>query len=137
MNAVSSEITNSPIETRFRERTPGSLSRNRRAQDVFPSGIVHDARKMWPYPLYVESGRRGLISGMWMAIATLTTTVATAHLILGHGDDRVLTAVHEQLERGTHYAACHDLELEWGERVLSLVPCAELFDLCLRVLKPT
>ena len=124
MNAVSSEITNSPIETRFRERTPGSLSRNRRAQDVFPSGIVHDARKMWPYPLYVERAKGAY---KWDVDGNRYIDYYGGHgaLILGHGDDRVLTAVHEQLERGTHYAACHDLELEWGERVLSLVPCAE------------
>jgi glutamate-1-semialdehyde 2,1-aminomutase len=33
--------------------------------------------------------------------------------------------VAAQLARGTHYGACHELELEWAELIRELVPCAE------------
>jgi glutamate-1-semialdehyde 2,1-aminomutase len=46
-------------------------------------------------------------------------------LLLGHNDDVVIEAVHRQLELGTHYAACHELELRWAELVQHLIPCAE------------
>jgi glutamate-1-semialdehyde 2,1-aminomutase len=46
-------------------------------------------------------------------------------LILGHGEARVTRAVSEQLARGTHYAACSELEVRWAEQVQALVPCAE------------
>ena len=29
------------------------------------------------------------------------------------------------MHRGTHYGACHPLELEWGNLITKLVPCAE------------
>ena len=46
-------------------------------------------------------------------------------LILGHGHPQVLEAVHTQLELGTHFGACHELEVRWGQLVKDLVPCAE------------
>ena len=118
------ERSNSPIETRFREMTPGSMQRSHRAREVFPSGVVHDGRRMWPYPLYVERAKGAY---KWDVDGNRYIDYFGGHgaLILGHGDDRVLQAVHEQLERGTHYAACHDLEVEWGERLKAMVPCAE------------
>ena len=119
-----SDASNSPIETRFRELTPGSMGRSARAREVFPSGVVHDSRCMWPYPLYVERAKGAY---KWDVDGNRYIDYFGGHgaLILGHGDDRVLKAVHEQLERGTHFAACHDLEVEWGERLKALVPCAE------------
>ena len=119
-----SDASNSPIETGFRELTPGSMERSARAREVFPSGVVHDSRCMWPYPLYVERAKGAY---KWDVDGNRYIDYFGGHgaLILGHGDDRVLKAVHEQLERGTHFAACHDLEVEWGERLKALVPCAE------------
>ena len=104
--------------------TPGSMRRSARAREVFPSGVVHDGRRMWPYPLYVERAKGAY---KWDVDGNRYIDYFGGHgaLILGHGDDRVLRAVHEQLERGTHYAACHDLEVEWGERLKAMVPCAE------------
>ena len=119
-----SDASNSPIETRFRELTPGSMERTARAREVFPSGVVHDSRRMWPYPLYVERAKGAY---KWDVDGNRYIDYFGGHgaLILGHGDERVLKAVHEQLERGTHFAACHDLEVAWGERLKALVPCAE------------
>ena len=119
-----SNASNSPIETRFRELTPGSMERTARAREVFPSGVVHDGRQMWPYPLYVERAKGAY---KWDVDGNRYVDYFGGHgaLILGHGDERVLKAVHEQLERGTHYAACHDQEVEWGERLKAMVPCAE------------
>ncbi len=116
--------SNSPIETTFRARTQGSADRAANAKRIFPSGLVHDARRMWPYPLYVE---RAASSHKWDVDGNEYIDYYGGHgaLILGHGHPRVLQAVHEQLELGTHYAAGHDLEIRWGERIQALVPCAE------------
>src|SRR5439155_13753449 len=37
----------------------------------------------------------------------------------------VVEAVKEQLGRGTHFGASHELELEWAELIRRLVPSAE------------
>src|SRR3989442_14375089 len=47
-------------------------------------------------------------------------------LFLGHCHPAVVRAVQEQMARGTHVGACHELEVRWAELVNRLVPCAEL-----------
>ena len=46
-------------------------------------------------------------------------------MLLGHSHPEVVAAVHEQIERGTHYGACHEREIDWAEWVMKLVPSAE------------
>jgi glutamate-1-semialdehyde 2,1-aminomutase len=46
-------------------------------------------------------------------------------LFLGHANPAVQQAVGNQLGRGTHYGACHELEVRWAEAVLKLMPRAE------------
>ena len=52
MNNLS--LTNSRIVAEYRARTAASKRLFDEAEDVFPSGIVHDSRKTDPYPIYVE-----------------------------------------------------------------------------------
>src|SRR3989442_14687454 len=47
-------------------------------------------------------------------------------LFLGHCHPTVVKAVQEQMVRGTHLGACHELEVRWAELVARLIPCAEL-----------
>src|SRR5947207_13053450 len=47
-------------------------------------------------------------------------------LFPGHCHPAVVRAVQEQMARGTHLGACHELEVRWAELVKKLVPCAEL-----------
>ena len=117
-------ISNSGIEARYRERTPGSSHRTTEARDIFPSGIVHDSRHTDPYPVYIE---RASGSRKWDVDGNEYVDYYGGHgaLLLGHGHPKVLEAVHAQLELGTHFGACHDLEMCWGDLVKRMVPCAE------------
>jgi glutamate-1-semialdehyde 2,1-aminomutase len=47
-------------------------------------------------------------------------------LLLGHTPGPVLDAVHMQLSRGLTFGAQHVLEAEVAERIVDVVPCAEL-----------
>ena len=116
--------SNSKIVARYRERTPGSAERSQAARSVFPSGIVHDSRRMLPHPIYVERAYR---SRKWDVDGNEYVDYHGGHgaLILGHCDPQVTRAAQRQLELGTHPAACHDLEVRWGTLVKALVPCAE------------
>src|SRR5687767_13122496 len=38
----------------YLERTPRCARRHEEALDLLPSGIVHDSRRTWPHPLYVD-----------------------------------------------------------------------------------
>ena len=116
--------SNSRIEAAYRERTPKSAARSAEARSLFPSGIVHDSRKLSPYPFYVDHARG---PRKWDIDGNEYVDYFGGHgaLILGHGHPKVLEAVHAQLDRGTHFGACHEREIEWGERIKSLVPCAQ------------
>ncbi|MBV8121879.1 MAG: aminotransferase class III-fold pyridoxal phosphate-dependent enzyme, partial [Alphaproteobacteria bacterium] len=46
-------------------------------------------------------------------------------LLLGHGHPKVVAAVKQQIERGTHFGASHETEIAWAEWVMKLVPSAE------------
>ena len=117
-------LSNSKIVASYRERTAGSAERSQEARSIFPSGIVHDSRRLLPYPIYVE---RALGSRKWDVDGNEYVDYHGGHgsLILGHCDPQVTRAAQRQLELGTHPAACHDLEVRWGTLVKELVPCAE------------
>ena len=117
-------LTNSNIVAAYRERTVRSEQLAVRARQHLPSGLVHDGRKIDPYPIYVE---RAQGSRKWDVDGNEYIDYYGGHgaLLLGHNHPQVIEAVHEQLDRGTHYAACHELEVRWAELVKRLVPCAE------------
>jgi glutamate-1-semialdehyde 2,1-aminomutase len=46
-------------------------------------------------------------------------------LLLGHNHPTVTQALVAQAQKGTHYGACHELEVRWGELVQEIVPSAE------------
>jgi glutamate-1-semialdehyde 2,1-aminomutase len=103
-----------------------SLSKElyKRAVEIFPSGVTHDGRFLQPFPIYVNSAsgvRKWDVDGheyidYWMGHGSL---------ILGHRHPNVVQAVHRQVDRGAHYGACHELEVDWGEKIVELVPSAE------------
>ncbi len=116
--------TNSPIIAAYRAATPGSAARAEQAQDCFPSGITHDSRYIEPYGLYIaraEGPRKWDVDGR----GYVDYFGGHGAMLLGHCNPQVMAAVHAQLDRGTHYGACHELEIEWAEWVKRLIPSAE------------
>ena len=116
--------TNSPIISAYRAATPGSAARASQAQDMFPSGITHDSRYIEPYGLYIaraEGPRKWDVDGR----CYVDYFGGHGAMLLGHCNPQVMAAVHAQLDRGTHYGACHELEIEWAELVKRLIPSAE------------
>src|SRR5690606_20171488 len=47
-------------------------------------------------------------------------------ITLGYNDPDVKQAVAEQLERGTIFSLSHELEFKVAEKIVALVPCAEM-----------
>jgi glutamate-1-semialdehyde 2,1-aminomutase len=116
--------TNSPIISAYRAATPGSAARASAAQEMFPSGITHDSRYIEPYGLYItraEGPRKWDVDGR----CYVDYFGGHGAMLLGHCNPQVMAAVHAQLDRGTHYGACHELEIEWAGLVKRLIPSAE------------
>jgi glutamate-1-semialdehyde 2,1-aminomutase len=113
------------VSERYRKALPGSWARWERARRVIPGGITHDGRHLTPFPLYIERAagpRKWDVDGReyidyWMGHGAL---------FLGHSHPALVEAVQRQIARGTHYGACHELEVEWAEWITRLIPSAEL-----------
>lgn len=112
------------IEQTYRQTFPGSAALYEQATTIFPSGVTHDARYALPFPIYIE---RSLGAYKWDVDDNQMIDYWSGHgaLLLGHGHPAVVEAVQAQVARGTHYGACHTLELHWGELVRRLISSAE------------
>ena len=118
------QMTNSRIVAAYTERTKRSGAMAREAGSIFPSGITHDSRRTLPYAIYIDKA-----SGSHKTDVDGNDYVdyygGHGSLILGHGRKEVVDAVQAQVAVGTHYGACHDKEITWGNLVKDLVPSAE------------
>src|SRR5579859_4386203 len=106
------------------ERRKTSAALYQRAERVFPSGVTHDIRYMQPFPIYVTHADG---SRKWDADGNEYIDYWMGHgaLLLGHNYPVVRDATAEQALKGTHYGACHELEVEWGELIQQIVPSGE------------
>ena len=119
-----SSVESSKIELQYTEKYPLSRQQAKAARNVFPDGVTHDSRHHEPFPVCVSEvhdctkttleGHR--LIDFWMGHGAL---------LLGHGHPGVVRAVTEQMSRGTHYSASHELEEQWARRVLEMIPSAE------------
>ncbi|MBZ0160035.1 aspartate aminotransferase family protein [Candidatus Methylomirabilis sp.] len=109
------------IYEQFRRMHPRSEALFRRAQMTIAGGLTHDIRHLHPFPIYVD---RAHGSRKWDVDDHELIDYWMGHgaLILGHGHPTVQQAIVDQLGRGTHYGACHELEIQWAEQVLKLIP---------------
>src|ERR1700744_5341547 len=119
-----STLPNATLTEAYQALTPGSAALAAKARTLMPSGLSHDSRHFDPYPLYIE---RALGPVKWDVDGNKYVDYFGGHgaLILGHNNPVVMEAVHAQLDRGTHFGACHELEVRWAELICQLVPCAE------------
>lgn len=113
----------------YLSRTIRSKSLYERAKKVFPAGVSYFIRYFEPYPFYVDWAKGCKIRDVdgnvyvdfWMGHYT--------H-ILGHSPPNIVEAVKRQVEHGTHYGVCHELEVAFAEQVAKMVPCAEMVRFC-------
>ena len=113
------------ILERYQQLHPRSAALHSEAQRFFPNGVTHDVRHLLPFPVYVE---RAAGSRKWDVDGHEIIDYVMGHgaLLLGHCHPEVTRAAVEQLQKGTHYGACHELEIRWAEWVQRLVPSAQV-----------
>ena len=114
MNDVAAELTNSRIIAAYRERTPGSADLAKEANELFPSGITHDARNVDPYGVFIA---RAQGPHKWDVDGNRYIDYFGGHgaLLLGHAHPAVVEAVQAQVTRGTHWGSSHEAEVRWAE----------------------
>lgn len=112
------------IYEQFCRTHPRSEALFRHAKTVIAGGLTHDIRHLHPFPIYVDranGSRKWDVDGHEL----IDYWVGHGALILGHRHPIVRQAIAGQLDRGTHYGACHELEVRWAEQVLKLIPWAD------------
>jgi glutamate-1-semialdehyde 2,1-aminomutase len=119
-----STLPNATLTAAYEAMTPASAALAVKARGLMPSGIAHDGRHFDPYPLYV---RRAQGAVKWDVDGNKYVDYFGGHgaLLLGHNHPAVMEAVHAALELGTHFGACHELEVRWAELITRMVPSAE------------
>ncbi len=112
------------IDELFVQARPQSQRLYAEALQTFPAGVTHDTRFLTPFPIYVTHAKG---PRKWDVDGHEYIDYVSGHgaLLLGHSHPAVVEAVQEQVAKGTHYGACHELELAWGELVKQLVPSAQ------------
>src|ERR687883_2075244 len=116
--------TQSTIDQASGRRFTRSAELYERARRSIAGGITHDSRNFAPFPIYVE---RAEGARKWDADGNELIDHWMGHgsLLLGHDYPQVTAAVAEQVHRGTHYGACHELEVAWAEQIGRMLPSAE------------
>ena len=112
------------IEQRFSELHSKSAEMHESARSLFPDGVTHDARRQNPFQLYythAEGAAKYDVDGNRI----LDYFPGHGALILGHSRPEVVSAVQEQMARGTHFSGSTELEMQWGNWVRELIPSAE------------
>jgi glutamate-1-semialdehyde 2,1-aminomutase len=112
------------IDDAFRKRFSKSAELYQRSKGSIAGGITHDSRNFAPFPIYIERAdgvRKWDVDGNEL----IDHWMGHGSLILGHNYPAVTSAVAEQVHKGTHYGACHELEVAWAEQVAKLIPSAE------------
>ncbi len=95
------------------------------AKQILPAGVTYHIRYFEPYPFYVNWAKGSKIRDVdgniyidfWMGHYT--------H-ILGHSPPKIIKVVKQQIERGTHYGLCHELEFTLAKQVTKMVPSAQM-----------
>lgn len=98
---------------------------SQKAADVIPGGIL--GATTWPagadHVITHGAGAR-----MWTADGRtlIDYLLGSGPLVLGHAHPRIVAAVQEQAGKGTHFYAMNELAVRLAQRIIDLVPCAEM-----------
>jgi glutamate-1-semialdehyde 2,1-aminomutase len=122
---MSKTVTNTTIDADYRSRFAESQAMHERARQVISGGITHDGRFLRPFPPYItraDGARKWSVDGHEL----IDYAVGHGSLIFGHNDPDLTAAMTSQVSQGTHLGAGHEGEVRWAEKVVELVPSAEL-----------
>lgn len=112
------------VATRYTEHFAQSCRLYQESLQTFPSGVTHDSRYMEPFPVFVDHAQ-GSTKYSVEGHPIIDCWVGHGALLLGHSHPEIVKAVQEQMARGTHFSANHELELRWGQQVQKMIPSAE------------
>lgn len=101
-----------------------------KALKIIPLGSQTFSKSITQYPLGVSPHfiKKGKGSHVWDVDGNeyIDFVSALCAITLGYNDPDVTSAVKEQLEDGTIFSLPHELEVKVSEKIIEIVPCAEM-----------
>jgi glutamate-1-semialdehyde 2,1-aminomutase len=98
-----------------------------RAAKVYVEGVNSPSRGCSfykPHPIFVDYGRGGRIYDV-DGNEYIDLMLGYSVLVLGHAHPEIVEAYLRAANQGTHYATGSELEVEVGEKLCQLIPCAD------------
>jgi glutamate-1-semialdehyde 2,1-aminomutase len=99
-----------------------------RAKKILPGGVNSPVRAFEPYPFFVSRAKGSRLFSV-DGSSYVDYCMAYGALILGHSFEEVLSAVRDQLGKGTLYGTPTELEVDFSEFISKLAPCMEMLRL--------
>ena len=97
-----------------------------RARQSLAGGVNSNLRLLTkPIPLFFDHAAGAMVYDV-DGNAYIDYSLGQGPMILGHSPPAVLEAVNQAMRRGQLYAAQHELEISVAEKLVQLIPCAEL-----------
>ena len=122
-------LSEKPVEAR-KLLLHNSLALKAKAEKLIPSGSQTFSKGPSQFvqgvaPVYLERGEKAHV---WDVDGNeyIDTVLALAPIILGYCDPCVDGAVQEQLKKGVSFSLPHRLEIEVAEKLIAMIPCAEM-----------
>jgi glutamate-1-semialdehyde 2,1-aminomutase len=108
------------------------IRKNPRSAELYPKfkqfflsgGAGHDGQVAGPFPIVIDRGqgpRKWDVDGN----EYIDFGMGSASLLLGHAHPAVVEALVQTAPQGSHYGGPVEKMLVWGERVCTLMPCAD------------
>ena len=118
------KVANQSSEESYVARFTKSKALYEKARDLFSRGVTHDSWFILPFPIYISHAKG---SHEWDVDGYEYIDYFGGHgaLVLGHAHTSLIEAVNEQIEKGTHYGASDELQIEWSRWIKKLLPSAE------------
>ena len=109
----------------YEEKTERSRGLYARAGKVLPAGVSYAIRDITPHPFYIAEAKGANLTDVDGNVYT-DYWMGHGALILGHAPNMVVEAVAEQLAKGTHFGFAQEVEVELAERIVDMIPSAEM-----------
>jgi len=118
----------------YKKKTSKSLKLFERASISLPGGVCHNVR-LWglpnvgAYPFYTERARG---SHLWDVDGNEYVDYWCGHsaLILGHTNEALVKALHDQVQRGIQWGTTNEKQVELAELVRDMVPSVDIVRFC-------
>jgi len=102
-----------------------SLQYHSETENITPGGVSSPVRAFDPYPIYMGSGAGCLIKDI-DGNEYVDLCMAYGPLILGHAHPSIISAVTEQLKKGSVFGTPSVPETDLIKTITEKVPCAEM-----------